>query len=100
MSREDALKLSKVPEFGAGNTIYGTIYGMVRTTVYMPESLKADLERVARSAGRSEAELIREGVRAIVERHTPPAPCIPLFNSDDPRLAERVDSLLEGFGER
>jgi hypothetical protein len=27
-------------------------------------------------------------------------PRIPLFGSDDPTLAERVDELLDGFGER
>ena len=100
MIRGDSSRLGRVAEFNSDYDIYGTMYGMVRTTVYMPKSLKADLERVARSAGRSEAELIREGVRALVERHTPPEPRIPLFNSNDPNLAEHADELLEGFGVR
>ena len=38
---------------------------MQRTTVYLPEELKLDLRRTARTAGRSEADLIREGVRLV-----------------------------------
>jgi hypothetical protein len=76
------------------------MYGMVRTTVYLPEDLKDSLARMARVEGRSEAELIREGVRHVLQSHSPPRPRIPLFSSDDPTLAERVDELLEGFGER
>lgn len=76
------------------------MYGMQRTTVYLPRELKLDLERVARAEGRSEADLIREGVQKVVHAHRSPAPRIPLFRSDDPTLAERVDELLDGFGER
>lgn len=79
--------------------MYGSVYGMVRTTVYLPEELKAELERVAAAAGRSEAELIREGVQAVVESHRPGEPNIPLFRSGVPDLADRVEELLAGFGE-
>ncbi len=72
---------------------------MRRTTVYLPENLKEELERVARAEGRSEADLIREGVSRVVEIHASPAPRIPLFSSADPSLSERVDELLVGFGE-
>ena len=73
---------------------------MHRTTVYLPEGLKAALERTAAAEGRSEADLIREGVR-LVTRHGPvPQLALPLFESDDPHLAERVDEALDGFGER
>lgn len=75
------------------------MYVMKRTTVYLPEALKQDLERVARTSGCSEAQLIREGVQHVVEVHAAPLPTIPLLESDDPTLAERVDELLEGFGE-
>jgi Arc/MetJ-type ribon-helix-helix transcriptional regulator len=73
---------------------------MVRTTVYLPEELKEELERVAERAGRSEAELIREGVRSVVAAHRGRAPRIPLFSSDDPDLAARADEHLAGFGQR
>lgn len=73
---------------------------MKRVTVYLPEDLKSDLERIALAEGRSEAQLIREGVMHVVGRHSSPPPRIPLFSSGDPTLAERSEELLEGFGER
>ena len=71
---------------------------MRKTTVYLPDELKRALERAAATTGRSEAELIREGVSNVVERSAP-EPRIPLFDSGDPMFAHRVDELLEGFGE-
>jgi hypothetical protein len=78
---------------------YGTIYGMKRTTVFLPEELKAKLERAAAARGRSEADLIREGVRLVLAEREPPKPTIPLFSSGMPGIAERIDEALEGFGE-
>jgi hypothetical protein len=63
---------------------------MTKTVVHLPEDLKADLERVAHDEGRSEEELILEGVRLVVDIHRSPAPRIPLFSSGDPTLAERI----------
>ena len=72
---------------------------MQKTTVYLPDELKAALERAAVETGRSEADLIREGVRHSVEQRTPPAPRVGIFASDDGLLSERVDDLLKrGFG--
>ena len=72
---------------------------MQKTTVYLPEELKAQLERMAAEMGTSEAELIREGIRlALAKRHA--SPTIPIFISEDPHFAERVDEHLAGFGER
>jgi Arc/MetJ-type ribon-helix-helix transcriptional regulator len=77
------------------------MYGMKKTTLYLPEELKADLERAAEAVGKSEAELIREAIRAMLEGRRPPRPALPLFESGDPTLAERVDEELKaGFGER
>ena len=73
---------------------------MKKTTVYLPEDLKSALGRVAAERGRSEAELIREAVRELIRNSEPPRPRLPLFSSGDPRLAERVDEELAGFGER
>ncbi len=78
--------------------MYVIMYGMKRTTVYLPDELKNSLESVARAEGRSEAELIREGVKKIVNLHVVQMPRIPLFKSTDPTLAERVDESLKGFG--
>ena len=80
--------------------IYGKLYGMQKTTVYLPDELKAALERVAAETGLSEAELIRVGVRLALERHGPPAPTIPIYVSEDPHFAEEADAHLAGFGRR
>ncbi len=75
------------------------MYGMKRTTVYLPDELKAALERAAKAEGRSEAEVIRGALAAATAGHASPAPRLPLFRSDDHTLAERVDEeLARGFG--
>ena len=72
---------------------------MQKTTVYLPDDLKAALERTAEETGRSEAELIREGVRQVVERRVPPPPRFGVFDSGIPDLGSRVDEILaKGFG--
>jgi hypothetical protein len=76
------------------------MYGMHRTTVYLPEKLKAALERTARARNASEADLIREGVAHVTREHEVPDPIIPLFRSEDPDLAEKLDEALRGFGEQ
>ena len=73
---------------------------MVKTTVYLPDELKAALARTAAESGRSEADLIREGIRLAVIRHEPPPPTIGIFVSDDPHFAEQTDEHLAGFGTR
>ena len=73
---------------------------MEKTTVYLTEAQKRALEHAARTAGRSEADLIREGVELITARHRTAELVLPLFASDQPDLAEHVDEALEGFGER
>ena len=58
------------------------------------------MERVAGEEGTSEAELIREAIGRLVRESRPPRPRLPLFNSGDRMLAERVDEeLARGFGE-
>src|SRR5215470_9151125 len=44
-----------------------SIYGMRRTTVYLHDAQAARLKRVAARRGRSEADLIREGVDRILQ---------------------------------
>jgi hypothetical protein len=80
--------------------MYGTVYGMERTTVYLTGQQKRSLERAARVSGRSEAELIREGVELVTARHAVAEPILPLFESGQGDLAEQVDEALQGFGER
>lgn len=52
---------------------------MYKTTVYLPEDLKAALERTAAETGRSAADLMREGVRLVIAQHQPPAPSTGVF---------------------
>jgi hypothetical protein len=74
------------------------MYGMEKTTVYLTTAQKRALERAARASGRSEADLIREGIETVTHRVAEPT--IPLFESGQPDLAEHVDDALAGFGER
>jgi plasmid stability protein len=76
------------------------MYGIKRTTIYLPDELKAALERTAAAEGRSEAEIVRAALAAATALHAHPSPRLPLFESDDPTLAERVDEeLARGFGQ-
>jgi hypothetical protein len=75
------------------------MYGMKKTTVYLPDDLKFALGRVAAEKGRSEADLIREAIRDLVRDAEPPRPRVPLFSSGDPTLARRFEEELRGFGE-
>jgi hypothetical protein len=76
------------------------MYGMRRTTIYLPDDLKAALERTAAAQGKTEAEVVRSAVAAATAEHAYPRPTWPLFESGDPTLAERVDEeLAAGFGE-
>lgn len=80
--------------------MYGSVYGMRKTTVYLPDELKAALERAAAAEQRSEAELIREAIGAAVAQRQVPAPTVPLgtHRLGDPSVARRVEELLDGFG--
>lgn len=68
--------------------------------MYLPEDLKRALRRAARASGRSEAELIREGVGLVTGSHRIAEPKLPLFESGQSDLAERADEALATFGER
>lgn len=73
---------------------------MKRTTIYLPDDLKAALERTAAAQGKSEAEVVRSAVSTATAGQTYPQPRLPLFDSGNPTLAERTDEeLAEGFGE-
>ncbi len=76
------------------------MYGMVKTTVYLPDELKAALARVASERAISEAELIREALSEKISAEAATRPRVGLFTEGlrDPKAAERVDELLDGFG--
>ena len=72
---------------------------MRRTTLYLPDELKAALERTAAAQGTSEAEVVRNALLAATIDQAFAKPRIPLFDSGNTTLAERVDEeLAAGFG--
>lgn len=75
------------------------MYGMERTTVYLTTEQKRALKRTAAAKGRTEADLIREGIDVVTAGHRVKEPTLPLFDSGIENFASRVDELLEGFGE-
>jgi predicted transcriptional regulator len=66
-----------------------------KTTVYLPDDLKAAVEVEARRRGLSEAEVIRQAITNAVHRPRPRAAIV-----EGEPLAERAEELLTGFGER
>lgn len=74
------------------------MYGMDKTTVYLPQEMKRALAATAGRRGVSEAELIREGIALVTASEAPRRPRLPLFSSGRPDLAENFDGLLKGFG--
>ena len=72
---------------------------MERTTVYLTTDLRVALKETARRRRVSEAELIREGITLVTAEEPHPVPRIPLIESADATLAERVDEELDDFGE-
>jgi hypothetical protein len=73
------------------------MYGMVKTTVYLPEALKARVERIAREQGRSEADLIRSALEEFTASERP-RPKLPLYERGEVNPVENWDAVLEGFG--
>ena len=78
---------------------YGMMYGMEKTTVYLPPRLKAALKRTAAAGRVSEAAIIRDSIERATQAAAP-RPTLPLFRSREPHLAERVDGALAGSGRR
>lgn len=78
----------------------GTTYGMKKTTLYLPDELKEAVESMARSEGRSEADVIRDALSAAVDSRLLPEPLVPLpgMTLGDPSIAERAGELLDDFG--
>ena len=72
-----------------------------KTTIYLPEDLKRNIERVAEREGTSEAEIIRDAVATALARRWVPEPTLPLvdYGLGAPDIAERTEELLDdGFG--
>ena len=71
---------------------------MDKTTVYLPPELKSAIKQAARQRRVSEAEVIRDSIRASVGQARP-RPRGGLFASGAP-IAREADIHLKGFGDR
>ena len=71
---------------------------MEKTTVQLPRDLKAAVKHAALRRGVSEADVIRESIRAGVDE-TKPRPTGGLYSSSE-LIVRRGEELLKGFGER
>lgn len=69
---------------------------MQKTTVYLPEELDLRLEAEAEASGLSKAELIRRGVRALLDASDRPkrSGALPVFDSGRPRTVDGLDEDL------
>lgn len=75
------------------------MYGVKRTTVYLPEEMKSAIEREATRRGVTEAEVIRgavEGALGSTRKSKQQRPVFPKGWGEN--VAGRVDELLEGMG--
>jgi Ribbon-helix-helix domain len=81
---------------------YGIMYGVKRTTIYLTDAQKRELEALSARMTRTESDLIREGLDQVLDanrlRRAKPSALFALSDPllDDPR---RVEEALEGFGE-
>ncbi len=73
----------------------------VKTSVYLDDAEKDRLAGLARRTGTPEAELIRRGVRLVLDGADRPRPRVGLGGSGDGRSARDADALIAetGFGE-
>jgi len=74
---------------------------MVKTTLYLPDDLKHEVERTAKERGMSEAEFLRKAIQAAVAPTDVPEPEVGFIRIGEGTtdFASQVDQELEGFGE-
>ena len=80
----------------------GTIYGVIKTTVYLPEDMDARLDSEAIATGLTKAELIRRGISMLLARSRPrESEPLPVFESGRPLTpAEMDDAIYEHVRQR
>ncbi len=66
-----------------------------KTTIYLPDDLRDSIKSEAKRRGCSEAKVIRDAISEAIVRPLPNAGLL-----DVEPMAERVDELLVGFGDR
>lgn len=77
---------------------YGTIYGMKRTTIYLPDEMKLELEAEAARRQITEAELIRRAVDSELHRRRPRGGII-TGGPNDGITGANLHEHMVGFGE-
>lgn len=70
---------------------------MVKTSVYLDETQKAQLDEVAALSGRSQADLIREGIDQVIQTHLRVRPRMKA-RADAPELVGRTEALVADLG--
>ena len=72
---------------------------MVKTTIYLPDGLKAALEREAKRSNTSEAELVRLALERLLSPPAlPPRPRFGRYEGEPLTLEQMDDELARGFG--
>ncbi len=71
---------------------------MHKTTLYLDDEIRERIARVAKETGRSQADVIRDALHAFFTRRKKPRSIGLGKGGRD--LSDRVEELLEGFGER
>ena len=66
-----------------------------KTTIYLPDDLRESVKSEAKRRGCSEAQVIRDAISTAVVRPRPRAGLL-----DAEPIADRVEELLVGFGDR
>lgn len=70
---------------------------MIKTSVYLDESQKARLDEVSVLSGRSQADLIREGVEQVIQDHLRVRPRMKA-HANAPGAVGRTEDLLADLG--
>lgn len=79
--------------------MYVTLYGMKRTTIYLPEHLKAEVAAEAVRRQITEAELIRRAVDNELHRRAPRGGIV-TGAIDDGVTGANIHAHMSGFGEQ
>ena len=80
--------------------MYGIMYGVKRTTIYLPDEMKAAVEREAARRGVTEAEVILDSVETSLATSEQPKPQLPVFPDGlGEDIAGQTEKILESYGD-
>ena len=83
------------------SAIYGTLYGVTKTTVYLDPDTVLALRRMAETEGRSQAELIRDALETYTRKvKRPKIPGVGEFDSGHTDTSQRAEDLLSRAARR